>query len=64
MQKVSDNWKQSHEQTLLNESFVEVTLDIADPDALKVASPSDNGAIYISDSSKLADRAGCSLCNQ
>lgn len=57
MQKVSDNWKQLHEQTLLNESFVEVTLDIADPDALKVASPSDNGAIYISDSSKLADRA-------
>ena len=53
MQDVSDNWKKSHERTILNETFVEVSLDIGDPDALAAASTEDNGAIYISDSSKL-----------
>lgn len=55
MQTVSENWKNAHKQTILNESFVEVSLDIADPDALAAASPQDNGAVYISDSSKLTD---------
>ena len=55
MQRVSDNWKNAHKQTLLNESFVEVSLDIADPDALADASPQDNGAIYISNSTQLTD---------
>ena len=49
MQTVSENWKNAHRQTLLNESFVEVSLDIADPDALADASSQDNGAVYISD---------------
>ena len=53
MQIVSENWKNAHEQTLLNESFVEVSLDITDPDALADASPTDNGAIYISNSGEL-----------
>ena len=48
MQTVSQAWKNVHKQTLLNESFVEVSLAIADPDALKNASPIDNGAVYIS----------------
>lgn len=55
MQNVSENWKNVHNQTLLNESFVEISLDIADPDALAKASPSDNGAIYISKSSELTN---------
>lgn len=55
MQKVSEHWKNSHKQTLLKESYVEVSLDIADPDALADASPSDNGAIYISNSSGITD---------
>ena len=55
MQTVSDNWKKAHNQTILNESFVELSLDVADPDALADASPSDNGAIYISNSSELTD---------
>lgn len=55
MQTVSENWKKVHKQTLLNESFVEVSLDIADPDALVDASSQDNGAIYISDSSRLTN---------
>lgn len=55
MQNVSENWKNAHKRTLLNESFVEVTLDITDPDALANASSQDNGAIYISNSSLLTD---------
>lgn len=53
MQTVSENWKNAHRQTLLNESFVEVSLDIADPDALEDVSSQDNGAVYISDSSQV-----------
>lgn len=56
MQIVSENWKNAHKQTILNESFVEISFDITDPDALEDATPSDNGAIYISDSSKLTNR--------
>lgn len=52
MQTVSQSWKNVHKQTLLNESFVEVSLDIADPDALEDASPVDNGAVYISNISE------------
>ena len=48
MQTVSERWKQAHKQTLLNESFVEVSLNIADPDALASVSSLDNGAAYIS----------------
>ena len=55
MQTVSENWKDVHKRSLLNESFVEVSLDIADPDALAKASPQDNGAIYISKSSDLTN---------
>lgn len=55
MQIVSESWKNAHKRALLNESYVEVSFDIADPDALADASPSDNGAIYISDSSELTN---------
>lgn len=55
MQTVSDNWKNVHKQTLLNESFVEVSLDIGDPDSIADASPQDNGAVYISNSSELTN---------
>ncbi len=53
MQTVSDKWKNAHKQTLLNESYVEVSLDIADPEALADASSQDNGAVYISDTSRV-----------
>lgn len=49
MQTVSDKWKNAHRRTILDESFVEVSLGIADPEALSDASSQDNGAIYISD---------------
>lgn len=53
MQAVSQSWKNAHKQTLLNESFVEVSLDIADPDAIADASAEDNGSIYISDTPEI-----------
>ena len=55
MQNVSPEWKEQHNRTLLNESFVEVALDISDPKALDIASATDNGAIYISNSSQITD---------
>ena len=53
MQTVSEKWKNVHKQTLLNESFVEVSLNISDPDAVADASSQDNGAVYISDVSQV-----------
>ena len=61
MQDVSNNWKNAHKQTILGESFVEVSLDIGDPESVADASvkgAKDNGAVYISDSSKLTSGVG------
>lgn len=49
MQSVSPAWKNAHRKTLLNESDVEIALDMADPDALEGVDSLDNGAAYISD---------------
>ena len=51
MQTVSQAWKNVHKQTLLNESYVEISLDIADPNA-HVEEVIDNGAVYISNISE------------
>ena len=53
MQTVSPEWKKAHEQPLLGESFVEISMDITDPDARKSATSSDNGSVYISDTSEV-----------
>lgn len=55
MQTVSDSWKNEHKKSILNESFVEISLDIADPVAIADAKFTDNGAIYISNSESLTD---------
>ena len=70
MQTISDSskndmWKQAHRKTILNESFVEVSLDIGDPESVADAARvdeqgnplavTDNGAIYISASSALTN---------
>ena len=55
MQTVSDSWKNEHKKSMLNESYVEISLDIADPVAIADASSVDNGAIYISNSASLTD---------
>ena len=61
MQTVSENWKKAHEQTMLNESYVEVSLDIADPDALADASSQDNGAVYISNASQVVSEVDSNI---
>jgi len=53
MQPVSANWMNNQKQTLVEESFVEVSYDIADPDALADASASDNGSIYIANTPQI-----------
>lgn len=53
MQNVSESWKALHNQQLLNESFVEVSFDIGDPDSIVDASSSDNGSIYIANTSQV-----------
>ena len=55
MQAVSENWKNAHKQSLLNESFVEVSLTVTDPDAIADASPEDNGAVYLSNVSQVTN---------
>lgn len=61
MQIVSQAWKNAHKQTLLNESYVEVSLDIADPEAIAdVSSVVDNGAIYISNTPEVVDEVDTS----
>lgn len=61
MQTVSKDWKNVHKQTLLNESYVEVSLDIADPDSLADASATDNGAVYISDTAEVVSEVDTSI---
>ena len=53
MQPVSANWLNNQKQTLVEESFVEVSYDFADPDALADASASDNGSIYIANTPQI-----------
>lgn len=65
MQTVSQAWLDNQRQTLVNESYVEISLDIADPDALADASSEDNGAVYISDTSRVVsevDKAAVPYC--
>ena len=61
MQTVSTEWKSNHSKTLLNEGFVEVSLDIADPDALADASSQDNGATYISNTPQVVSEVDNSV---
>lgn len=53
MEKVSGAWKGNQSRRIANESFIEVSLGISDPDALADASASDNGATYISNTSQV-----------
>lgn len=53
MQNVSDAWKAVQRQQLVNESFVEISFKIADPDSLADATSEDNGAIYIANTEQI-----------
>ena len=55
MRNVSNAWKDNQTKTLINESFVEVSLDITNPDIREDATVSDNGSIYISNTNQVID---------
>lgn len=57
MQTVSQAWKDAQEQTLVPESYVEVVLNVGDPDSQADATSSSNGEEYFSDASSLAEEA-------
>lgn len=52
MQSVSQAWKDNHEQTLVGESFVEITMTMLDPEAYEDATATDNGALDISNTAQ------------
>ena len=53
MQTVSQAWKDAQEQTLVPVSYVEISLNIGDPDAQAAASSSANGEMPFSDATSL-----------
>lgn len=53
MQKVSQEWKDIQNDTIVDESFVEVVLALTDPDASEDVSSTDNGNIYISNTEQV-----------
>jgi hypothetical protein len=55
MQTVSAAWKSNQEETLVSESFVEVSMDISDPDAVADASADDNGSESYADTAQIVD---------
>ena len=55
MIKVSQAWKDNQKKTLVNESYVEISLDITDPDIREDSTIDDNGSIYISNTPQIID---------
>ena len=55
MQEVSQAWKTAQEQTLVPESYVEVSLNIGDPDSQADATSSSNGEMEFSDAASLVE---------
>ena len=53
MQGVTREWIDNQNELLVSEGFVEVTLTLADPDALADASATDNGATYFSNTAQI-----------
>lgn len=49
MQTVSQAWKDNHNELLVSESFVELSLKLTDPDAYEDATAEHNGSAYFSD---------------
>lgn len=55
MQSVSQAWKDAQKQTLVPEGFLEVSLNVGDPEAQENATASDNGHVDFSNTPQLAD---------
>jgi len=54
MQNTSNEWKQNQKQNFVSESFAEITLKVADPEASEDAAATDNGHVYFSDTTNVA----------
>lgn len=57
MQPVSESWKRNQEQFLVGESFVELRLELDDPEASEDAHSTDNGSVYFSNTSQVVSGA-------
>lgn len=57
MQTVSQDWKNAQEQTLVPESYVEVILNVGDPDSQADAQSTSNGETDFSDAASLVEEA-------
>lgn len=55
MQSVSTAWKTAMAQTIVPESFIEITYNVSDPEAQADASASDNGAASVSHTSQIVN---------
>lgn len=53
MQSVSQEWKDNQNGLLVSEGYVEVTLTLADPDALADASATDNGKLHFANTEQI-----------
>ena len=55
MQEVSQAWKDVQKRNYVPESFVEITLNVGDPDSQADGTPSSNGEVPFSEASRLVD---------
>lgn len=55
MQTVSQKWKDNHKQTIVSEGFVEVSMEISDPEAVSDVSVTDSGTVFYANSGEIAD---------
>ena len=53
MQTVSQDWKDNHNKQLVSEGFVEISLDLTDPEAVADASVEHNGTLSISNAEQV-----------
>lgn len=56
METVTSAWKEVQSQQLLNESYIEISFAITDPDAITDATASDNGALSIADTASIVSQ--------
>jgi hypothetical protein len=55
MQTVSQAWKDNQADTIVSESFVELTYEVGDPEAIADATATDNGAMSFSNTSLITN---------
>ena len=53
MHEVSQAWKDMHQRQLLNESYIDLSFSVTDPDAAEDVEASDDGHIYLADTERI-----------